>query len=384
MSSHVNAHATSTPVGDIAEYNALRRVFGDHLDSIAVSATKASTGHLLGGAGAIEAIFTVMALHERTAPPTINLTEQDPEIPLDVVTSPRALGDGDLVAISNSFGFGGHNAVVAFRTRLIRRGAHAPSPTHAKTPVALRRRGLRIAPGVSIVHRRDQVDQLTRHATAAVRDLQPTWCSQTTGAKSLGVAERLELVVPRLAERQAQLAVELARRRARDLHRVAHPILGDDHVAGGVGLGVEDAELGRVHPARAVGAGTRVLAHLESQVLPAAQRRREARAAAGLALPVELGAQRAAKHRLLGPVEVHRSAEGAAGRPFDMRADRTRCRVHEQHSSRGAQRPACSAPPSPSPFAEVRLPLRPRNERMRLFGWRRHAVTAIMPRIRAH
>ncbi|MEV1129722.1 beta-ketoacyl-[acyl-carrier-protein] synthase family protein [Agromyces sp. NPDC049794] len=113
---HVNAHATSTPVGDIAEYNALRRVFGDALDGIAVTATKASTGHLLGGAGAIEAVFTALALHERTAPPTINLTEQDPEIPLDVVTSPRALGDGDLIAISNSFGFGGHNAVAAFRT----------------------------------------------------------------------------------------------------------------------------------------------------------------------------------------------------------------------------------------------------------------------------
>lgn len=113
---HVNAHATSTPVGDIAEYNALRRIFGDQLDAIPVTATKASTGHLLGGAGAIEAIFTVLALHERTAPPTINLTEQDPEIPLDVVTSPRPLGDGELIAISNSFGFGGHNAVAAFRT----------------------------------------------------------------------------------------------------------------------------------------------------------------------------------------------------------------------------------------------------------------------------
>ncbi|RNE62394.1 beta-ketoacyl-[acyl-carrier-protein] synthase family protein [Cryobacterium tepidiphilum] len=113
---HINAHATSTPVGDIAEYNALRRVFGDLLDGIPVSATKASTGHLLGGAGAIEAFFTVKALAERVAPPTINLTEQDPEIPLDVVTSPRALPAGDLLAISNSFGFGGHNAVVAFRS----------------------------------------------------------------------------------------------------------------------------------------------------------------------------------------------------------------------------------------------------------------------------
>jgi 3-oxoacyl-[acyl-carrier-protein] synthase II len=113
---HINAHATSTPVGDIAEYNALRRVFGDLLEGIPVSATKASTGHLLGGAGAIEALFTVKALAERTLPPTINLTEQDPAIPLDVVTAPRSLGSGDLLAISNSFGFGGHNAVVAFRS----------------------------------------------------------------------------------------------------------------------------------------------------------------------------------------------------------------------------------------------------------------------------
>ncbi|TYL50978.1 beta-ketoacyl-[acyl-carrier-protein] synthase family protein [Agromyces mariniharenae] len=113
---HINVHATSTPVGDIAEYTALAAVFGEHLPNIAVSATKASTGHLLGGAGAIEAIFTVLALHHRTAPPTINVTELDPEIDLDVVREPRDLGDGPLVAISNSFGFGGHNAVVGFRT----------------------------------------------------------------------------------------------------------------------------------------------------------------------------------------------------------------------------------------------------------------------------
>jgi 3-oxoacyl-[acyl-carrier-protein] synthase II len=113
---HINAHATSTPVGDIAEYKALLHVFGDRLHDIPVSATKASTGHLLGGAGGIEAIFTILALHERTAPPTINLSEQDPEIPLDVVREPRALPAGDVVAISNSFGFGGHNAVVAFKT----------------------------------------------------------------------------------------------------------------------------------------------------------------------------------------------------------------------------------------------------------------------------
>ena len=113
---HINAHATSTPVGDIAEYNALKRVFGDHLSKIAVSATKSSTGHLLGGAGAIEAIFTVLALHERTAPPTINLDNPDPAIDLDVVTSPRKLEGSNILAITNSFGFGGHNAVVAFRS----------------------------------------------------------------------------------------------------------------------------------------------------------------------------------------------------------------------------------------------------------------------------
>lgn len=113
---HINAHATSTPTGDIAEYKALLSVFGDRVHEIPVSATKASTGHLLGGTGALEAVFTVLALHERVAPPTINLTTQDPEIPLRVSGQPTALGAGDLLAISNSFGFGGHNAVAAFTT----------------------------------------------------------------------------------------------------------------------------------------------------------------------------------------------------------------------------------------------------------------------------
>ena len=113
---HINAHATSTPVGDIAEYHALKAVFGDRVGSIPVSATKAATGHLLGGTGALEAVFSILAVHERTAPPTINLDNQDEEIPLDVVTSPRNLGEGPQLAISNSFGFGGHNAVVAFRS----------------------------------------------------------------------------------------------------------------------------------------------------------------------------------------------------------------------------------------------------------------------------
>jgi 3-oxoacyl-[acyl-carrier-protein] synthase II len=113
---HINAHATSTPVGDIAEYKALLAVFGDRIHEIPVSATKGATGHLLGGTGALEAIFTILALRDRLAPPTINLFDQDPAIPLDVVTSPRPLGDGSLLALSNSFGFGGHNAVLAFRS----------------------------------------------------------------------------------------------------------------------------------------------------------------------------------------------------------------------------------------------------------------------------
>jgi 3-oxoacyl-[acyl-carrier-protein] synthase II len=111
---HINAHATSTPVGDIAEYKALLSVFGDRVHEIPVSATKSATGHLLGGTGALEAIFTILALRDRQAPPTINVTTQDPEIPLRISGSPMPLGDGPQLAISNSFGFGGHNAVVAF------------------------------------------------------------------------------------------------------------------------------------------------------------------------------------------------------------------------------------------------------------------------------
>jgi 3-oxoacyl-[acyl-carrier-protein] synthase II len=113
---HINAHATSTPVGDIAEYKALLAVFGDRVHDIPVSATKAATGHLLGGTGALEAVFTILAVKNRLAPPTINLTERDPEIPLSVGPDAQVLGDGPQLAISNSFGFGGHNAVVAIRS----------------------------------------------------------------------------------------------------------------------------------------------------------------------------------------------------------------------------------------------------------------------------
>jgi 3-oxoacyl-[acyl-carrier-protein] synthase II len=112
---HVNAHATSTPVGDIAEYTAIKRVFGDHTQNLLVAATKSATGHLLGGAGAVEAVFTILALKEQMVPPTINLDNQDPAIDLNVPRTPTKLARPDAIAISNSFGFGGHNAVLAFR-----------------------------------------------------------------------------------------------------------------------------------------------------------------------------------------------------------------------------------------------------------------------------
>ncbi|MGB4810652.1 MAG: beta-ketoacyl-ACP synthase II [Candidatus Phosphoribacter baldrii] len=114
---HINAHATSTPVGDVAEANAIRRAFGALADSIPVSATKSMTGHLLGAAGAVEAIFTILALHHRLAPASINLDSMDPQIALDVVHgSHRQLPAGDLLALDNSFGFGGHNVALAFRS----------------------------------------------------------------------------------------------------------------------------------------------------------------------------------------------------------------------------------------------------------------------------
>ncbi|MFF5494225.1 beta-ketoacyl-[acyl-carrier-protein] synthase family protein [Streptomyces aquilus] len=114
---HVNAHATSTPRGDVAEVKALRKVLGDAMDHVAVSATKSMTGHLLGGAGGVETVATVLALHHRLAPPTINLDDLDPEVEADIVRGvPRALPDGPIAALNNSFGFGGHNVVLAFRT----------------------------------------------------------------------------------------------------------------------------------------------------------------------------------------------------------------------------------------------------------------------------
>ena len=109
---HVNAHATSTPQGDLTEAASIRTALGSQADSVVVTGTKSMTGHLLGGAGALETFATVMALHERKVPPTINVENIEPDLGLDVATEVRELPEGDLAAINNSFGFGGHNVAV--------------------------------------------------------------------------------------------------------------------------------------------------------------------------------------------------------------------------------------------------------------------------------
>jgi 3-oxoacyl-[acyl-carrier-protein] synthase II len=113
---HVNAHATSTPLGDIAEGLMLHATLGAHATDVVVTSTKSMTGHLLGAAGALESIATVLALHHRVSPPTINLDNQDPQVDLDIATKPRDLPLGDIAALNNSFGFGGANVAVAFGT----------------------------------------------------------------------------------------------------------------------------------------------------------------------------------------------------------------------------------------------------------------------------
>ncbi|MCL2850479.1 MAG: beta-ketoacyl-[acyl-carrier-protein] synthase family protein [Micrococcales bacterium] len=110
---HVNAHATSTTVGDMVEAHSIRQVLGADADHVALSATKSMTGHLLGGAGALETVLTVLAVHHRSAPPTINVANPDPELDLDLVReAPRPLPSGQVAAVNNSFGFGGHNVAL--------------------------------------------------------------------------------------------------------------------------------------------------------------------------------------------------------------------------------------------------------------------------------
>jgi 3-oxoacyl-[acyl-carrier-protein] synthase II len=111
---YINAHGTSTPLGDIAETVAVKRTFGEHAKKVAVSSTKSMTGHLLGAAGGVEAVFSALAMKHQIAPPTINLVNQDPQCDLDYV--PNTARDMKVqVAISNSFGFGGTNGSLVFR-----------------------------------------------------------------------------------------------------------------------------------------------------------------------------------------------------------------------------------------------------------------------------
>jgi 3-oxoacyl-[acyl-carrier-protein] synthase II len=111
---YINAHGTSTPLNDVAETKAIKKVFKDHAYKLMVSSTKSMTGHLLGGAGGLEAVFTVLSLYEGIVPPTINYEEQDPECDLDYV--PNKARKADIkVALSNAFGFGGCNACLIFR-----------------------------------------------------------------------------------------------------------------------------------------------------------------------------------------------------------------------------------------------------------------------------
>jgi 3-oxoacyl-[acyl-carrier-protein] synthase II len=110
---YINAHGTSTPLGDVAESVAIKRVFGDHAKKLAVSSTKSTTGHMIGAAGGAEAIFTILALRDQVIPPTINLDNPDPQCDLDY--TPNAARTTKMrAALSNSFGFGGTNGTVVF------------------------------------------------------------------------------------------------------------------------------------------------------------------------------------------------------------------------------------------------------------------------------
>ena len=111
---YLNAHGTSTPLGDVNETNAIKLAFGDHAKKMVVNSTKSMTGHLLGGAGGIESVFTVLALHHQVSPPTINIFNQDPECDLDYCANTARPMKID-VAVKNNFGFGGTNGTLVFR-----------------------------------------------------------------------------------------------------------------------------------------------------------------------------------------------------------------------------------------------------------------------------
>ena len=131
---YINAHGTSTPLGDLAETIAVKELFGNHAYQLAMSSSKSMIGHLLGAAGGVEAVFSVLAIHHQVAPPTINLDDPDPECDLDYI--PDGAREMKIsTALSNSFGFGGTNGTVIFR-----KFNSAPTPvsyTHLTLPTIL-------------------------------------------------------------------------------------------------------------------------------------------------------------------------------------------------------------------------------------------------------
>ena len=216
------------PVGDIAEYKALLARLRRRARRHPVSATKASTGHLLGGTGALEALFTVLALHERTAPPTINLDNQDPEIPLDVV---------DVAARRSATAAARDQQLVRLRRSQRRRGLpHRVVACHDQR--SREDPGRRTAPGssrhvsrASLVRRRDASSDARVTPRRGSRARSAHLVQPDDGGDITGVAERLEFVVPRLAEGEAEFAVQFEGVVTADLHRVADAVLGDDRVA---------------------------------------------------------------------------------------------------------------------------------------------------------
>ncbi|SDE59963.1 beta-ketoacyl-[acyl-carrier-protein] synthase family protein [Auraticoccus monumenti] len=128
---HVNAHATSTPQGDLTEALSIRQALGDAVDGAVVTGTKSMTGHLLGGAGALESLATLLALHHRVVPATINIDTIEPDLGIDVATTNRELPAGDLAAVNNSFGFGGANVAVL----LTNQNSSAPRGQNSSAPL---------------------------------------------------------------------------------------------------------------------------------------------------------------------------------------------------------------------------------------------------------
>ena len=290
---HINAHATSTPVGDIAEYKALLAVFGDRVHGIPLSATKAAHGHLLGGTGALEAIFAILAVQNRVAPADDQHREPRPRDPAErrhVDAGARRRGaarDHELVRVRRpqrrrrrALGL----AVLPQLERALLAQLEPRVRAHRRAG-----RGDAAAPSTSTCGRRIAEHRLADDLDHGL----PHLVQPDDRAVLAGTAERLEFVVPGLTERQAQFAVQFEGVRARRLHGEADAVLGDHDVADRVGLGEEDAEVGRVHPAAAVGAESGVLGDLEAEVLPAAEGGGERGPGAALALPVELGALRA-------------------------------------------------------------------------------------------